>query len=75
MEAIQRYQTVEQDSRKKHKQRMERQYKIVKPDATQEEVSNAIDDNMGSGGNRIFEQAVSVHALYLGISLTFGNSC
>jgi len=58
MEAIQRYQTVEQDSRKKHKQRMERQYKIVKPDATQEEVSAAIDDNMGSGGNRIFEQAL-----------------
>jgi len=58
MEAIQRYQTVEQDSRKKHKQRMERQYKIVKPDATQEEVSAAIEDNMGSGGNRIFEQAL-----------------
>ena len=74
MEAIQRYQTVEQDSRKKHKQRMERQYKIVKPDATQEEVSNAIDDNMGSGGNRIFEQAVSVYVLSLGISLTFCNS-
>lgn len=75
MEAIQRYQTVEQDSRKKHKQRMERQYKIVKPDATQEEVSNAIDDNMGSGGNRIFEQAVSSCALSVGCLLTFGNSC
>lgn len=69
MEAIQRYQTVEQDSRKKHKQRMERQYKIVKPDATQEEVSAAIDDNMGSGGNRIFEQAVSVFFVHRKITI------
>jgi hypothetical protein len=57
MEAIQRYQTVEQESRKKHRQKMERQFKIVKPDASQDEVNAAL-DNSGQS-NRIFEQAVS----------------
>ncbi|OJA15874.1 hypothetical protein AZE42_12666 [Rhizopogon vesiculosus] len=32
--AIQPYQTIEQQHHQKHKQRMERQFKIVKPDAT-----------------------------------------
>ncbi|KAH7107546.1 syntaxin-like protein [Auriculariales sp. MPI-PUGE-AT-0066] len=38
MESIQGYQQVEREYRTKYKQRIERQLKIVKPDATQEEV-------------------------------------
>jgi syntaxin 1B/2/3 len=56
LETIQRYQTVEQESRKKQRQKMERQFKIVKPEATQDEVNAALDSSGQS--NRIFEQAV-----------------
>jgi len=38
VESIQNYQQVEQKHRQQHKQRMERQFKIVKPDASPEEV-------------------------------------
>lgn len=55
MEAIQSYQQVEQQFRQKHKQRMERQYKIVKPDATPEEVKAVIEDDQGG---QIFSQAL-----------------
>ncbi|KAH6918690.1 syntaxin [Coprinopsis sp. MPI-PUGE-AT-0042] len=55
VEAIQNYQTVEQQYRQKHKQRLERQYKIVKPDATPEEV-RAVVDNENNG--QIFSQAL-----------------
>ena len=70
MEAIQNYQRVEQDSRKKHRQRMERQIKIgalsrttaalrfaVKPEASQAEIDAAVNNDNGQG-DRIFEQAV-----------------
>ncbi|KAL0574373.1 hypothetical protein V5O48_007574 [Marasmius crinis-equi] len=56
VEAIQNYQTVEQQYRTKYKQRMERQFKIVKPDATPDEVRAVINDE-GSAG-QIFQQAV-----------------
>jgi len=55
VEAIQNYQQVEQQYRQKYKQRMERQFKIVKPDATPEEVRAVVDD---SQGGQIFSQAL-----------------
>ncbi|KAH9857074.1 t-SNARE [Lenzites betulinus] len=55
MEAIQNYQTVEQQYRQKYKQRLERQYKIVKPDATPDEVKAVVDDDQGG---QIFSQAL-----------------
>ena len=57
MEAIQSYQRVEQESRKKHRARMERQIKIVKPEASQAEINAAVNNENGQG-DRIFEQAV-----------------
>ncbi|TBU35805.1 t-SNARE [Dichomitus squalens] len=55
MEAIQNYQTVEQQYRQRYKQRLERQYKIVKPDASPEEVKAVVDDDQGG---QIFSQAL-----------------
>ncbi|KAF7978149.1 hypothetical protein HWV62_1603 [Athelia sp. TMB] len=55
VEAIQSYQTVEQQYRQKYKQRMERQFKIVKPDATPEEVRAVVNDEQGG---QIFSQAL-----------------
>jgi len=55
VEAIQNYQSVEQQYRQKYKQRMERQFKIVKPDATPEEVRAVVNDD---SGGQIFSQAL-----------------
>jgi len=55
VEAIQNYQQVEQQYRQKYKQRMERQFKIVKPDATPEEVKAVVEDDQGG---QIFSQAL-----------------
>jgi len=55
VEAIQNYQTVEQQYRTKYKQRMERQFKIVKPDASPEEVKAVVNDE---NGGQIFSQAL-----------------
>ncbi|KAI0082747.1 t-SNARE [Panus rudis PR-1116 ss-1] len=55
IEAIQSYQTVEQQYRTKYKQRLERQFKIVKPDATPEEVKAVVNDDQGG---QIFSQAL-----------------
>lgn len=55
VEAIQNYQTVEQQFRSKYKQRMERQFKIVKPDASPEEVKAVVNDE---SGGQIFSQAL-----------------
>ncbi|KAF9652843.1 t-SNARE [Thelephora ganbajun] len=55
VEAIQNYQTVEQQYRQKYKQRLERQYKIVKPDATPEEIRAAVEDD---NGGQVFSQAL-----------------
>lgn len=55
VEAIQNYQTVEQQYRTKYKQRMERQFKIVKPDASPEEVKAVVNDE---SGGQIFSQAL-----------------
>lgn len=56
VEAIQNYQEVERQFRQKYKQRMERQFRIVKPDATPDEVKAVV--NSEGGGNQIFQQAV-----------------
>jgi len=55
VEAIQNYQSVEQQYRTKYKQRLERQFKIVKPDATPEEVKAVVNDDQGG---QIFSQAL-----------------
>jgi len=55
VEAIQNYQSVEQQFSSKYKQRMERQYKIVKPDATPEEIRAVVNDD---SGGQIFSQAL-----------------
>ncbi|KAH9952156.1 t-SNARE [Amylocystis lapponica] len=55
VEAIQNYQSVEQQYRTKYKQRMERQFKIVKPDASPEEVKAVVNDEQGG---QIFSQAL-----------------
>lgn len=55
VEAIQNYQSVEQQYRTKYKQRMERQFKIVKPDASPEEIRAVVNDEQGG---QIFSQAL-----------------
>ncbi|KAI0748293.1 t-SNARE, partial [Daedaleopsis nitida] len=55
MDAIQNYQRVESESRQKYKNRVERQYKIVRPDATPEEVKAVVDDDQGG---QVFSQAL-----------------
>jgi len=55
VEAIQNYTGVEQQYRTKYKQRMERQFKIVKPDATPEEIRAVVNDEQNGA---IFSQAL-----------------
>ncbi|KAG9318804.1 t-SNARE [Chiua virens] len=55
VDAIQNYQQVEQQYRQKYKQRMERQFKIVKPDASPEEIRAVVNDE---SGGQIFSQAL-----------------
>ncbi|KAF8511965.1 hypothetical protein JB92DRAFT_3096953, partial [Gautieria morchelliformis] len=55
VEAIQNYQQVEQQYRAKYKQRMEQQFKIVKPDATPNEVKVVVNNDQGE---QIFAQAL-----------------
>jgi len=55
VEAIQNYQTEEQQFRQKYKQRLERQYKIVKPDATQDEIRAVVEED---NGGQVFSQAL-----------------
>lgn len=57
MDALQHYQKVEQLHREKQRERVARQFKIVKQDATPEEIAAVVDDS-GSGSNQIFAQAV-----------------
>lgn len=62
--AINDYQQVESDFRKKLSEQMARQYRIVKPEATDEEVRAAIED---TSNNQVFSQAVN-KSLRLSIS-------
>jgi len=54
-ESIEKYQRVEQQYRQRYRERMERQFRIVKPDATPEEVQAVLED--GQGG-QVFAQAL-----------------
>ncbi|KAK7738560.1 hypothetical protein SLS53_006080 [Cytospora paraplurivora] len=56
-EAIQQYQQVEAGFRKKMQAQMERQYRIVRPDAEDSEVQAAVED-MSAGGQQVFQQAM-----------------
>jgi len=48
------YQTAQQEYKIKYKERVQRQYKIAKPDASQEEIAQAMD----SGTNDVFAQQI-----------------
>jgi len=63
VEALQNYQQVERDYRARYKQRVERQFRIVKPDATQEEVNSVVNDSSG-GSDQIFAQALTSSSRY-----------
>ncbi|KAI8998518.1 t-SNARE [Trametes punicea] len=63
VEVLQNYQQVERDYRAKYRQRVERQFKIVKPDATPEEVAAVVNDTDGAGA-QIFTQALSQSTRY-----------
>ena len=54
--AINEYQQVDRDFRHKLSAQMERQYRIVRPDASEQEVREAIED---TSNNQVFSQAVS----------------
>nr|VWO98777.1 Sphingosine-1-phosphate lyase [Ganoderma boninense] len=56
VEVLQAYQGVEREYRQKYRQRVERQFKIVKPDASPEEIAAVVNDT--GSGNQIFTQAV-----------------
>jgi len=60
LEAIHNYQKVEQEYRAKSRQRVERQLRIVKPDATPEEVAAVAE----GGGQQIFAQALTSSSRY-----------
>ncbi|KAI0780797.1 t-SNARE [Trametes elegans] len=63
VDVLQNYQQVERDYRAKYRQRVERQFKIVKPDASPEEVEAVVNDTDGSGA-QIFTQALSSSTRY-----------
>ncbi|OAX43584.1 t-SNARE [Rhizopogon vinicolor AM-OR11-026] len=62
MTTLQRYQDVERQYRQQYRQRVERQFKIVKPDATPDEVAAVVNDDQGGG--QIFAQALTSSTRY-----------
>lgn len=54
-QAIQQYQQVESQFRKKTQDQMARQYRIVRPDASEQEVRAAVED---TSNNQVFSQAL-----------------
>lgn len=53
--AIQQYQQIESQFRKRTQEQMKRQYRIVRPDATEQEVQAVVDD---PSSNQVFAQAM-----------------
>ncbi|CAE6443027.1 unnamed protein product [Rhizoctonia solani] len=53
--AIQEYQQAEQQYRQRSRQRVERQVRIVKPDATQQEIDSVVNNEQGA---QVFSQAL-----------------
>jgi len=60
--ALQRYTQVEKEYRQKQRQRVERQLKIVRPDASPEEIAAAADDPQG--GSQVFAGALQNSTSY-----------
>jgi len=56
--AIQSYQAMEQSYRQKYRARAERQYKTIKPEATEAEVQAAVGDMEAGGQQQIFANAL-----------------
>lgn len=56
-DAMNQYQQVESQFRHKMQDQMERQYRIVRPDASDDEVQAAVED-MSAGGQQVFQQAM-----------------
>ncbi|OBA23548.1 t-SNARE [Metschnikowia bicuspidata var. bicuspidata NRRL YB-4993] len=56
LDLIQRYRLTESNNREQTRVQAERQYRIVKPDATPEEIQAVVED--GSGNQQIFQQAL-----------------
>ncbi|KAM9995537.1 hypothetical protein ACTFIY_001734 [Dictyostelium cf. discoideum] len=55
VEMMREYQEIQNNYKNKYKEKIERQYKIVKPDATQEEIREAIDSG---DSKKIFEETI-----------------
>ncbi|KAI9009621.1 t-SNARE, partial [Gaertneriomyces semiglobifer] len=55
MDVAREYQDVQQRSKQRYRQNMERQIRIARPDATREEVEQAVDSNGGS----VFSQHIN----------------
>ncbi|KAF8742363.1 hypothetical protein AX14_004919 [Amanita brunnescens Koide BX004] len=60
LEAVQKYQRVEHEYRQQSRRRIERQLRIVKEDATDEEIRAAVD----GGADQVFTQALTVSTRY-----------
>lgn len=56
MDAVQEYQDMQNKYKNKYKDRLERQYKIVKPDATADDIKKAVET--GGNGNQLFAQTI-----------------
>lgn len=56
LELIQEYRLIESKNKEQTKLQTERQYRIIKPDATEEEIRQVVDD--GSDSQQIFQQAL-----------------
>ena len=70
--AINEYQRLESSFRQKLSAQMERQYRIVRPDASEQEVREAIED---TSNNQVFTQAVSNSNLLPHLDLTPSSFC
>ncbi|KAG2218954.1 hypothetical protein INT45_004646 [Circinella minor] len=55
LDTIRHYQEIENDYRQKYRQRIERQIRIVKPEATEEEVEQIMDSDQGT---QVFTQSI-----------------
>ena len=64
--AINEFQQLDTNYRKRLSEQMERQYRIVRPDASEQEVREAVSD---TSNNQIFSQAVSVNSYSLPLPL------
>ncbi|CAG8573091.1 17062_t:CDS:2, partial [Acaulospora colombiana] len=61
LETLQNYQNIEYQNRQKFRARMERQYKIVNPTASQEEIDAALDNDEGE---QVFAQSLMTSTRY-----------